>query len=61
MSDLIHKLKNMFNAMALADAGDFDGVRDILRENTGNERDTQAGAAATTGAPAPADAAVPTK
>ncbi|PIQ12751.1 MAG: hypothetical protein CO125_02185 [Hydrogenophilales bacterium CG_4_9_14_3_um_filter_59_35] len=33
MSDLINKLKTMFNAMALADVGDLDGVRDILREN----------------------------
>ncbi len=39
MTDLISKLRNMFTAMALADAGDFDGVKDILRENA-EDRDS---------------------
>lgn len=31
MNRLIKKLKNMFTAMAYAEAGDFDAVKQILR------------------------------
>ena len=31
MSDLIDKLKNMFTAMAYAEVGDFDTVKQLLR------------------------------
>lgn len=32
MNRLIDKLKNMFTAMAYAEAGDFDAVKQILRK-----------------------------
>jgi hypothetical protein len=34
MIHLIDKLKNLFTAMAYAEAGDFDAVKQILREQS---------------------------
>jgi len=34
MNHLIDKLKNMFTAMAYAEAGDFDAVKQVLREES---------------------------
>ena len=34
MKRLINKLKSMFSAMAYAEAGDFDAVKQLLREES---------------------------
>lgn len=49
MSNLINKLKNMFTAIAYAEAGDLDAVKQILQAEYKNkpEREQNAGSSST--------------
>ena len=41
MKRLINKLKSMFSAMAFAEAGDFDAVKQLLREESTKQKSEQ--------------------
>lgn len=51
MNDLINKLKKMFTAMAYAEAGDLDAVKQILREESDNLKPEQGAGTASTQQP----------